>query len=289
MLDLVDLHLDLHDLVVDGAVLGGHGKRQAVLLALARGHAHELVVKLVAQLAGTHQVGNMAAGKLREGLAIERGVEVETHMVATFDLRDRRVVLPGGELFGHVVEVGRHVLGTHGLFLGNLHAHGLVRGKLVGGAQQALHLEHVVLALHRELARQVVGVEERQDGGAQQGLGEEVTLHKRRDESVEGTLAHLRADRLERGRVGRHAKRGGQAVLCLLDGLADLLGRRGHREMRHALGICGHEHANTAGLGIVLKLALVVGGGVRELGKRDRRLRALKIQNLTHATRPAVP
>ena len=289
VLDLVDLHLDLHDLVVDRAVLGRHGKRQAVLLALARGHAHELVVKLVAQLAGTHQVGNMAAGKLREGLAIERGVEVETHVAAALNLRGRRVVLPGGKLFRHVVEVGRHVFGGHGLFLGDLHAHGLIRGELVGGAHQAFHLEHVVLTLHRRLARQVVGVEERQDGGAQQGLGEEVALHKRRDESIEGAFAHLRADGLERGCVGRHTKGGSQAILSLLDGLADLLGRRGHREMGHALGVRGHEHADAAGLGVVLELALVVGGGVRELGKRDRRLRALEIQNLTHATRPAVP
>ena len=289
VLDLVDLHLDLHDLVVDGAVLGGHGKRQAVLLALARGHAHELVVELVAQLAGAHQVGNVAAGELREGLAVERGVEVETHVVAALDLRGRRVVLPGGKLFGHVVEIGRHVLGAHGLLLGNLHAHRLIRGKLVGGAQQALHLEHVVLALHRRLARQVVGVEERQDGGAQQGLGEEVALHERRDEGVEGTLAHLRADGLEGGRVGRHAEGGSQAIFGLLDGLADLIGRRGHREVGHTLGVRGHEHADAAGLGIVLKLALVVGGRVRELRKRDRRLRALEIENLAHATRPAVP
>ena len=72
VLDLVDLRLDLHDLVVDGAVLRGHGKRKAVLLALARGHAHELVVELVAQLARAHQVGNMAAGELQEGLAVDR-------------------------------------------------------------------------------------------------------------------------------------------------------------------------------------------------------------------------
>ena len=210
-------------------------------------------------------------------------------MAAALNLRGGRVVFPGSKLLGHVVEVGRHVLGAHGLLLGDLHAHRLVGGELVGGAQQALHLEHVVLALHRRLARQVVGVEERQDGGAQQGLGEEVALHERRDEGVEGALAHLRANGLERGCAGRHAERGSQTVLCLLDGLADLIGRRGHREVGHALGVRVHEHADAAGLGIVLKLALVVGGGVGELGERDRRLRALEIQNLAHATRPAVP
>ena len=135
----------------------------------------------------------------------------------------------------------------------------------------------------------MVGVEERQDGGAQQGLGKEVALHERRDEGVEGALAHLRADGLEGGRVGRHAKGGSQAVFGLLDGLADLIGRRSHREMGHTLGVRGHEHADAAGLGVVLKLALVVGGRVRELGERDRRLRALEIENLAHTTRPAVP
>ena len=165
MLNLVNLHLDLHDLIGNLPVGGLHGKRQAELLARTGRHAHELVVELVAELARPHEVGHMAAGKLRERLSVNRGVEVEAHVRPPLDGHRCRVVLPGSELFRHVVEIGRHILGGHGLLLGHLHAHRVVGGKREVGAHEAVHLEHVVLPLDGRLAREMVGVEERHDGG----------------------------------------------------------------------------------------------------------------------------
>ncbi len=254
-MDLVDLHLDLNHLVVDGAVLRGHGKRQRELLALTRRHALELGVELVAELARTHQVGEVATAQLREGPAVKLGVEVERDVGAALHRRGRGVVLPGGKLVGHVVEVGAHVLGAHLLLLRELHAHGVVGAQLVAGAQQRLHLEGVVLAGLGHRGREVVGLEEGQHARAQQGLGEEVALHERRDEGVEGLLAHLLANDLERLGVGRGAEGGGQSRLRLLDGLRHVVSRGRHGEVGHAGGVGGELAGHASGLGVVLKLA----------------------------------